>query len=379
MGKKLKIALVHDFLSQYGGAERVLEVLHEMYPDAPIYTSFVDYGALGPHAKRIKKWDVRQSPFGSSWVMRRFHSPLRFLTKYVWSGFDFSEYDVVISSSAWYISKGINVMKPTIHVCYLHTPPRHLYGYQTAREWTKHWPVKIYATLVNHFLRMYDFETSQRVDYFIANSHETKRRIEKFYRRQAEVIYPPVSIPKQTSNSNIESETSAMPNDYYLIVSRLAHAKHINIAIAACQSLGKELVIVGTGVDEERLKSAVDTTKSGVTFLGEVSDEKLNDLYKNAKAFLFTAEDEEFGIAPVEAMGYGLPVIAYRSGGVQETVVEGKTGMFFDTLSPESLEETIKTFEKKKFKKDIIVKRAKEFSKERFKKKINNFVKQITL
>src|SRR3989344_7005720 len=122
--RKLKIALVHDFLKYYGGAERVVEALHNIWPDAPVYTSFVDYKSLSPHAERIKKWNIIQSPFGSTWLMKKFHSPLRFLAPWVWSPFDFSGFDIVISSSGWYISRGITVAKPTVHICYLHHPPR---------------------------------------------------------------------------------------------------------------------------------------------------------------------------------------------------------------------------------------------------------------
>ncbi|MCR4264179.1 MAG: glycosyltransferase, partial [Candidatus Roizmanbacteria bacterium] len=312
MAKKLKIALVHDFLKEYGGAERVVEALHDMWPDAPVYTSFVDYESLGPHADRIKKWHIVESPFGSSWLMRRFHSPLRFLAPWVWNSFDFSKFDVVISSSGWYISRGITVRKPTIHICYLHHPPRHLYGYQTAMDWQKYWPVRLYGTIVNHFLRMYDYDTAQSVDYFIANSEETKRRIQKFYRRDSTVIYPPVDIPKKTVFSGLKRQS--LPKNYYLVVSRLARAKHIDLVIKACQELDKSLVIVGKGREENYLRQIANGKSSTVTFLGEVRDEELPGIYQNAKALVFPSEDEEFGIVPVEAMGYGIPVIALRSG-----------------------------------------------------------------
>jgi len=415
--RKLKIALVHDFLKEYGGAERVVEALHDIWPEAPIYTSFVDYTSLGPHAERIKTWQIVESPFGSSWIMKKFHSPLRFLAPLVWEKFDFSDFDVVISSSGWYISRGIKTIKPTVHICYLHHPPRHLYGYPTAVEWQKYWPVRLYAGIVNHYLRMYDYNAAQCVDYFIANSNETKRRIEKFYRRDSTVIYPPASqvdhretlrtvppvdLKLEVGNSNVENEVRKkkldnrplniqpqhqrsnleLPTSYYLVVSRLARAKHIDLAIKACQELGEPLVIVGKGRDKEYLTSIASSQQSKVTFLGEVADEDLPFIYHNARALVFPAEDEEFGIVPVEAMGYGIPVIAYRSGGVIETVIEGTTGVFFDELTVASVGNAIKYFDKSIYRSDAVLKsvrsackkQASNFSKERFEKEIREYI-----
>ncbi|MBI4136509.1 glycosyltransferase [Candidatus Roizmanbacteria bacterium] len=370
MAKNNRVALVHDFLKEYGGAERVVEALHDMFPGAPVYTSFVDYDSLGPHADRIKKWHIVESPFGSSWLMRRFHSPLRFLAPWVWNSFDFSKFDVVISSSGWYISRGITTKKPTLHICYLHHPPRHLYGYQTAMDWQKYWPVRVYGMVVNHLLRMYDYDTAQKVDYFIANSEETQRRIKKFYRRDSKVIYPPVEIRKQEAGI----KNQELPESYFLIVSRLARAKHIDLVIKACQLLNQPLVIVGKGREEEYLKSLIDHRTSNIAFLGEVSDEELPAIYSNAKALVFPSEDEEFGIVPVEAMGYGVPVIALRSGGLPETIIEGKTGLLFDDLSVEAVVDAMKKFQKKSFTKQTIKKHAQKFSKERFEKEIREFI-----
>jgi len=347
-----------------------------MWPDAPVYTSFVDYNLLGPHAERIRKWKIVESPFGSSWLMKKFHSPLRFLAPLVWNQFDFSKFDMVISSSGWYISRGIKTNKPTIHICYLHHPPRHLYGYQTAMDWQKYWPIRMYGHIVNHFLRMYDYETAQNVDYFIANSEETKRRIEKFYRRDSIVIYPPVEV--NHADLRFKKYDLGITN-YYLVVSRLARAKHIDLVIKACQELDKPLVIVGKGREENYLKSLIINHKSNIRFLGEVSDDELPSIYQNAKALVFPSEDEEFGIVPVEAMGYGIPVIALKSGGLPETVIEGKTGLLFDELSVDSVVSAIKKFEQKSFDKKQIINHAIKFSKERFEKEIKEFVKKNIL
>src|SRR3989344_2773258 len=155
----MKVALVHDYLREYGGAERVVEVLHEMYPDAPLYTSFVDWQALGMHADRFKNWDIKTS-WAQNWLMRRLHSPLRFLTPWVWKYFDFSQYDLVISSSGWFICRGIDVKKPTVHISYIHHPPRNLYGYTTGSA-AQSTLARAYGIVINPFLRYYDFHAAQ--------------------------------------------------------------------------------------------------------------------------------------------------------------------------------------------------------------------------
>lgn len=369
----MKIALVHDYLKEYGGAERVLETLHEIYPDAPIYTSFVDWENLGPHSQRIKKWNIKTSWFGKIWLFRKLHSPLRFLTPWVWKDFDFSGFDVVISSSGWYISRGITVPKNCVHICYLHHPPRHLYGYSTAVEWQKYPLVRVYATVVNHFLRIYDFETSQKVDYFIVNSKETQKRCWKFYRRNSDVIYPPVETPAFARASAGKQNSKR----YYLCVSRLARAKHIDLAIKVCRKLNLPLKVVGKGKDEEYLKG-LSQGSTNIEFLGEISDEELDKVYKSARALIFPSEDEEFGIVSVEAQAHGVPVIGLRSGGLPETIVDGKTGILFDDLTVESLSSAIKKLEKTKINPQDCVKKAQKFSKERFIKEITRFVNKIT-
>jgi len=365
----MKIALVHDFLKEYGGAERVLEALHDIWPDAPVYTSFVDWKGLGPHADRLKKWNIKESWISRFPFITAYISPFRFLAPLIWRSFNFSGFDVVISSSSWFMPKGVTVHPPAVHICYLHTPPRYLYGYQTARDWQKYWPIRLYGSVVNHWLRLYDFESSQAVHYFIANSEETKRRITKFYRRDSVVVYPPVEMSKQSRGAG---------SRYYLVVSRLARAKHIDLAIEACQKMNVPLVIVGKGADDGRLQKLITKSHANISMLGEVSDEELPSLYTNAKALLFPAEDEEFGIVPVEAMGYGVPVVAYRSGGVTETVVEGKTGVFFDELTVPSLVDAIeKCSRTKSITKEACMKQAANFSPDHFKKSIEKMVKTV--
>lgn len=368
----MKIALVHDQLQEFGGAERVFIALKKIFPKADVFTSFYNKNSLDQHVSDWKKWKIKTSWAAHIPFFGRLYSPLRFLAPKIWESFDFTDSELVISSSGWFMSKGIITPKPTIHICYLHHQPRYLYGYETALEWQRYWPVRIYANIVNHFLRIWDYQSSQRPNYFIVNSEETKRRVKKFYHRDSTVIYPPVKIPKNPSNTY-----RLTPNDYYLTVSRLTKAKHIDLLIKAANKMKFKLKIVGEGRDEEYLKSLAGAT---VEFLGNVSDDELPKLYSEAKAFLFASKDEEFGIAPVEAMGYGTPVIAYKSGGLIETVKEEVNGFLFDQLSTESLINKIETLENLSTNKYLTLRKnarheSEKYSFENFKLKISNFVR----
>lgn len=369
----MKVAIVHDQLREFGGAERVLISLKKIFPKADVYTTTFDLNSLGSHKELIKEWKVNVSWFGKIPFLNRFYSPFRFLTPIIWESFDFSKYDFVISSSGSWMSKGIITKKPIIHISYIHHPPRYLYGYETAIEWKKYWFVRIYAYIVNHFLRIWDFKSSQRPDYLIANSEETKKRIEKFYRRESTVIYPPVNIP-----SKFPTNLTNQLGNYYITVSRLAKAKHIDILIKTANKEKFNLKIIGIGRDGEYLKSIAGPT---VEFLGNLSDLEFKKVFSNAKAFLFGSKDEEFGIAVVEAMGYGLPVIAFNSGGIPEYVKDKINGYLYNKLDSSSLIEKIKEFEKLNKKELLEMKQqarktSENFSEENFKINILNFLKK---
>ncbi|MBI4100750.1 glycosyltransferase [Candidatus Microgenomates bacterium] len=361
----MKAALVHDYLKEYGGAERVLEALHEIYPQAPIYALFYLPEFLGPHRGRIEKWDIR--PLFPHWTpfLSKITSFLRLIAPIMFARLSLSEYDLVIVSATGAYTPNFVKTKPGSHFCYCHTPPRYLYGLPTAREWKRHWWIRVPAEIANHLLRLVDFKSAQRVDCFIANSQNTAQRIKKFYRREAEVIYPPVELQeKHIKSSN---------GNYFLTGGRLARAKRIDLAVAACTKLGLPLKVFGrmfAGYGEELKKLAGPT----IEFLGEVNDEEKNELLANCRAFIFPAEEEDFGIAPVEAMSFGKPVIALRSGGVVESVMEGKTGTFFDKPEVESLIEAIKRFNQLSFEPEDCIAQAQKFSKERFKKEIKEFI-----
>ncbi|MBI3289776.1 glycosyltransferase, partial [Candidatus Microgenomates bacterium] len=256
-------------------------------------------------------------------------------------------------------------------------PPRYLYGYPTARDWTKNIVIRILSNIANHFLRIADFNSAQNADFFVANSKNVAERVKKFYRLDAVVIYPPVDVStkyqipstKQSQNSKFKIQDS----NYFLTGGRLARPKRIDLAIRACTKLKLPLKVFGkefAGYGDE-LKGMAGPT---VQFLGEISEEEKYDLMRGAKAFIFPAEEEDFGITPVEAMMVGAPVIAARSGGVVESVVSGKTGVFFDEQNVDSLVSAIKKFEEKKWNRAQIAKYAQKFSKERFKREIRDFV-----
>ncbi len=257
-------------------------------------------------------------------------------------------------------------------ICYCHTPPRFLYGYPTSIEWQRYWPVRLYGTIINHFLRFYDFRSTQQVDKFIVNSKNVAKRVRKFYRRNSIIIYPPVEVKK------IEEATRGLkPKNYYLIASRVVGAKGIELAAEAAKKAKVSLKIIGEpaglrwfGRDLKELES------KWVKYLGRVSDKKLYQYYGECKAFLALAENEDFGMTPVEAMAAGRPVIAFRGGGYLETVVEGRTGEFFDDLTAEGLAEALKSFEPKKYKPEDCRKQAGKFSKERFKKQVREFLEK---
>lgn len=363
----MKVAIVHDYIKEYGGAERVLEALSEIYPNAPIYTAFCDTNSTAYEHFKSKK--IISSWFNLIPFASKLASPLRFLTPLIWGNFDLSKYDVVISSASWYITKGFKKDKDKfIEICYCHTPPRWLYGYTTSVNFQKYAIVRAYALVVGHFLRMYDFNRAQKVDYFIANSQEVAGRIKKFYKKDSIIIYPPVSLP---------SVQSLPKEDYYFIVSRIVGAKGLELAVEAAVKAGFALKIAGSpagyAFEQEKL---IKKSKGKVEFLGQVSDEQLSVLYAKAKGFLALAKDEDFGITPVEAMLSKTPVIAFNGGGYKETVIDNKTGILFDDYSVEGLVNAIKKFEKTNFNAQDLTNQAQKFSKERFKKEIKEFVEK---
>ncbi len=360
----LKVAIVHDFLVQYGGAERVLEVLSEMFPEAPIYTLLYDKEKMGD---RFVKREIRTS------YLQKFPKFLR--KRYRWllpffmiapETFDLRDFDLVVSSTgAW--SKGIVTRLNTIHIAYLHSPMRFVWDYNEKylREEKKRC---FFSRILLNYVRMWDRLASERPDYLIANSKYTQERIEKYYRRDSIVIYPPAYTEASASKPVVE-------NKYFLIVSRLSPYKKVDLAVRAFNKLGLPLIIVGEGKQKKYLQKIA---KKNIKILGWTSDEDLKNYYANARAFIFPADDD-FGMTMVEAMSFGIPIIAYRKGGAREIVEEGITGEFFEAQTTEVLADGVGRFigNEKKFEKDLIKERARKFSKERFIKEFNDFLSKI--
>src|SRR3990167_2933694 len=245
----MKVALVHDFLREYGGAERVLEVLHELYPEAPVYTAYVNLEAMGENGKRFKSWDIRPSWFQKFPFANKLLSPFRIFASMMFESFDLSGYDLVISSSsAIYMAKAVITKPETLHISYIHTPPRYLYGYVTSFNYKKNPIIRILGELANHIISIYDFEVSQRPDILVANSKNIQARIKKFYRRDSVVVYPPVDLKLFAIRySQLAKSQQPKANSYYLVLSRLVRGKGVEVIMEACGKLGLPLKVAGTG------------------------------------------------------------------------------------------------------------------------------------
>jgi glycosyltransferase involved in cell wall biosynthesis len=378
MNKKLSVAIVHDYIKEYGGAERVLEEFIKIFPDADIFTSLYAPEFLGPHKERFKNYKIHTSWFQKLPIKHKIISPLRLLSPLAFKSLNLKNYDVILVSQTGayfpnYIQKGNAKL-----ICYTHTPPRYLYGLKTARN-TPSGVMKGLSDLVFEKLRKADFKASKNVDIFISNSEEVRRRIKKFYNRDAKVIYPPVEARIKKQELSIKDK-----KEYYLAGGRLARAKGMDIIVDAFIKNKKPLKIFGrgfAGYEEElqfRIKNKELRIKNGeenIEFVGEVNDEKKFELMSGAKAYVFASFDEDFGITPVESMGVGTPVIAYNSGGVKETVIDGKTGVFYEPNTPESLNNAIKKFETLKINSKDCIERAEKFSEKEFDRKIMEVVK----
>lgn len=363
---ELRVALVHDFLINPGGAEKVLEVLAEMFPAAPIYTLLYDKEKM---RRKFKEKDIRTS------YLQKF--PKFFRRRYQWllpfylsapETFDLRDFDLVISSSgAW--AKGIITKLDTIHFAYIHSPMRYVWDYNEKYiKETKREKMGIPIRFILNYARIWDRLAAERPDYLIANSRHTRERIRKYYRRDSIVIYPPVE-KFEIQNSKI-TDCKLPIADYFLVVSRLSPNKKVDLVVDTFNKLELPLVIIGEGKQEKYLRKIA---KKNVKILGWQNDEVLHWYYEKARAFIFPAEDD-FGIAPVEAMSYGVPVIAFRKGGASETVIEGITGEFFDAQTPEVLADGVRRFMEKSYDRDTIINRAEEFSKDRFIRELRDFI-----
>ena len=358
----MKVALIHDFLTEYGGAERVLLALHDIFPDSDVYSIIYIPEELPDELNRWKITELgwsRYIPF-----KKRLYKYFLLLYPVAVEQFRLENYDLVISSSYLW-AKGVLTRKATCHICYCHTPMRQAWElyYQYKEFYAKNILKKLAYSYIFHYLRMWDYLSAQRVDYFIANSDNVKKRIKKYYNRESKVIYPPVNIDGIPLSDGIDN--------YYVLVSRLVPYKKVDLVLDAFRYLPDEkLVIIGSGQEEKKLKRSAP---SNVEFTGWLSDEEKYRIISRAKALIFPQE-EDFGITAVEALAAGRPVIAYGKGGILETVVPGKTGKFFAHQRTEDIVDAIKSFDPYSFEPELLRKSALRFDKKNFIENVRLFV-----
>ncbi len=358
----MKIALVHDYLVQYGGAERVLETFTEIFPKAPIYTMVYDKNLMNGvfSDRRILTSFMQKIPFVGS-----HHRLFPILMPMAIEQFNLSQYDIALSDSNSY-AKGVITMPHTLHITYCHTPMRYAWDdcHKYLREFKYSNFTKKLVPFAMNYIRLWDKISADRPDRYIANSNFVASRIKKYYNKDAHVINPPVNTKNFYISKDIE--------EYYLMLGRALPYKRFDAVIEAFNVLGFPLKIIGKGPEMKDLKKR---SKKNIEFLGYLNDEEISKYYSRCRAFIFPPE-EDFGIAPLEAMASGRPVIAFRGGGALETVIEGKTGAFFDKQTPQSIIDAVRKFNPEKFRSEEIRSYALKFDKEIFKGKIKKFVER---
>ena len=366
----MRTAIIHDWLVTLAGAERVLEAIYEIYP-SPIFTLVAD-------RKALKDSIFRDATIHTSFIQRfpkakeKYRYYLPFFPLAI-EQFDISDYDLIISSS-YAVAKGVITNSNQVHICYCHTPIRyawdmyHLYLRQTGLD--KKIIKGLIAKIVLHYIRLWDYATSNRVDYFLANSKYTARRIKRVYGRDATVIYPPVETDRFEVNTKKE--------DFYLTVSRIVPYKRVDLIVDAFSQIkDRRLIVIGDGPDLKKVKGRAN---KNIEFLGGQPFDVVKDYMQRARALVFCAE-EEFGIVPVEAQACGTPVIALGRGGVRETVIENKTGIFFYRQRVEDIIGAVRAFERteNRFDPYEIRENVEFFDKKRFKREFKEFIEKIYL
>lgn len=358
---KLKVAIVCDWLVNVGGAERVVLALHEMFPDAPIYTSQYDPKKIN----WFKDADVR-----TTWLQKLPKFLRKFLPVFrawTFSHLDLNDYDLVISSSGAE-AKGVKTGPNTIHICYCHSPTHYYWvrfdEYLAQPGFGLLNPLaKIGLKLLVGPMRRWDFKAAQRPNYLIANSSYTQKNIKKFYKRDSEVIHPPVDIDRfKVKNTHHRSG--------FVITGRQTPYKRIDLVVEACKELNVPLVVIGNGPDHNKLVKAAGPK---TTFLTNANDQDVANHLNSAEAFIFPNADD-FGISAVEALASGTPVIAYKDGGSKDYIIEKKNGLFFDKQNVASLINAIETSLTIKFNNDFIKQSAEKFSDIQFKNNVKEFI-----
>lgn len=359
----MKVAIVHDWLVTFGGAERVVLQMLKMYPEADIYTLVYNEKKIGKYfpKEKVHTSFVQKIPFSS-----KLYTKFLSLMPKAFERFDLTSYDLVIASSSC-CAKGVITSPDTAFVAYIHSPMRYAWDLYYDYYKKSGFLTRFFMKRQIPSIRTWDYISSQRIDELCANSSYISRRIRKFWNRESTVVFPPVETQRLFPD-NQECD------DFYVVFSRFVPYKRIDLAIKACGELKRKLVVIGDGGQAKELKGLASKYKgAGITFTGRISDREVQHYLQRCRALLFCAE-EDFGIIPVEAQACGRPVIAYRKGGSLETVVDGKTGVFFDRQETEDVKNAILHFEeleaKQKFKTAAIVKHAQTFSEENFRKNL---------
>jgi len=367
MNNPPKIAIAHEFLTQFGGAEKTLEAIAELFPEAPIFTAKLDRKVLPPSLQQRTIICPK-----SGFVNKASKYLFTFMMAPVFEDFDFSDYDIVLSDGTTW-NKGIITKPNQMHITYIHTPPRFLYKYSTESTKRNRWYLKLFFSYLDNMLRLWDFTAAQRPDFIVTNSNETKRRIFKFYRREATVIYPPVETDNNVRESGNNQNNLEKP--YYVALGRLVRYKNFEPLIEAFNLLDIPLLVIGTGNYEKHLKKIA---KSNIVFKGRLNDAEKHKVLNNALGLINLVQDEDFGIVPVEAMAHGLPVLAHKSGGHLETIKDNVNGMFVDNMELDQLIHKIKNFDKavreNLFDKQAIRESVQMYSKQRFQDEFKRFV-----
>ena len=358
--ESLKVAIVHDWLVSYAGADRVVDQIRQVFPQAVIYTLVYDPGAFPEH---FQKYDVRTTFVQKIPFAKKLYKNLLTLMPRAFESLDLTEYDLVISSSSS-CSKGVITRPDTLHICYCHTPIRYVWSHY--HEYLRHasFLKRLLIPRMLHSLRVWDFAAAQRVDYFLTNSKTCQDRIRKYYRRESQVMYPAVRMDPVPAEKTDDG--------YYLMVGRFVHYKRFDLGIEACNQLKRKLIVAGGGDEEKALKKMAGPT---VEFRSRVSDDGIRELYRHAKALIFPGE-EDFGIVPVEAQSSGCPVVAYGRGGAGETVQDGVTGVLFAEQTAEDVVRAIQTLEEKHIGADRArtQQAVQKFSEEGFRRELAEFV-----
>ena len=356
----MKLALVHDWLNQNGGAEDVLEHLVRYYPDSPVYTSMYAPDLM---PGEYHAWDIRPTWMDRLPGIHSHHQAYLPLYPLAFQNLDLSGYDVILSNKSGFCH-GVRSGPDALHICYCLAPTRYIWDLESYLEREQFGPaVRAAARLVARLYRRWDYAAARRVDHFIAISTEIRDRIQRYYRRDSTIIYPPVEVADRFAPS------SAI-DDYFLVVSRLIPYKRIDLAVQACTRLGLPLIVGGKGRDRERLEAMAGPT---VQFIGYVPDEDLPDLFARCRAFIFPGL-EDFGITPVQAQAAGRPVIAFRGGGALDTVIPGKTGLLFDDPTVESLIDVLRDFDETRFDPAELRAHAMQFDSAVFERNITGYV-----